>query len=65
MAIQVSVAGVSAMRKPRAPEANRVRILSAAVAEFSLRGFDGASMDAIAARTDTTRALINYYFGSK
>jgi AcrR family transcriptional regulator len=53
------------MRKPRAPEANRVRILKAAVAEFSLRGFKGASMDAIAARTDTTRALINYYYGSK
>jgi len=53
------------MRKPKAPEANRVRILAAAVAEFASRGFKGASMDAIAARTDTTRALINYYFGSK
>ena len=31
----------------------------------SRRGFKGASMDAIAARTSTTRALINYYFGSK
>jgi AcrR family transcriptional regulator len=54
-----------AMRKPKAPEANRARIVEAAIAEFAARGFKGASMDAIAARTHTTRALINYYFGSK
>ena len=54
-----------AMRKPKAPEANRARILAAATAEFAASGYDGASMDAIAARTRTTRALINYYFGSK
>jgi AcrR family transcriptional regulator len=55
----------SAMRKPKAPEANRARIVEAAIDEFASRGFKGASMDAIAARTHTTRALINYYFGSK
>jgi AcrR family transcriptional regulator len=53
------------MRKPKAPEANRARIVAAALEEFAARGFKGASMDAIAARTHTTRALINYYFGSK
>ena len=53
------------MRKPKAPEANRARIVAAAIREFAARGFKGASMDAIAARTQTTRALINYYFGSK
>ncbi len=53
------------MRKPKAPEANRSRILKAAIAEFAARGYAGASMDAIAGRTATTRALINYYFGSK
>jgi AcrR family transcriptional regulator len=53
------------MRKPKAPEANRARIVKAAIDEFASRGFKGASMDAIAARTHTTRALINYYFGSK
>jgi AcrR family transcriptional regulator len=37
----------SAMRKPKAPEANRARIVEAAIDEFA------------------TRALINYYFGSK
>jgi AcrR family transcriptional regulator len=55
----------AAMRKPKAPEANRARIVRAAIEEFAARGFKGASMDAIAARTHTTRALINYYFGSK
>ncbi|MEO8302712.1 MAG: TetR/AcrR family transcriptional regulator [Betaproteobacteria bacterium] len=64
MALQVSV-GSAAMRKPKAPEANRAKILQAAVAEFASRGFKGASMDAIAAGTNTTRALINYYFGGK
>jgi AcrR family transcriptional regulator len=54
-----------AMRKPKAPAANRARILAAAIDEFAARGFKGASMDAIAARTHTTRALINYYFGGK
>lgn len=53
------------MRKPKAPEANRASIVEAAIDEFAARGVKGASMDAIAARTDTTRALINYYFGSK
>jgi AcrR family transcriptional regulator len=53
------------MRKPKAPAANRASIVVAAIDEFAARGFKGASMDAIAARTHTTRALINYYFGSK
>lgn len=53
------------MRKPKSPEANRARILAAATDEFAARGFDAASMDAIAGGTHTTRALINYYFGSK
>jgi AcrR family transcriptional regulator len=58
-------ARTAAMRKPKDPEANRARIVAAAIDEFAARGFKGASMDAIAARTHTTRALINYYFGSK
>jgi AcrR family transcriptional regulator len=57
--------GHAAMRKPKAPEENRARMVAAAIEEFAARGFKGASMDAIAARTHTTRALINYYFGSK
>lgn len=58
-------ARTAAMRKPKAPGENRAQIVSAAIDEFARRGFKGASMDAIAARTRTTRALINYYFGSK
>jgi AcrR family transcriptional regulator len=53
------------MRKPKAPDANRACIVQAAMDEFASRGFKGASMDAIAARTRTTRAMINYYFGGK
>jgi AcrR family transcriptional regulator len=55
----------AAMRKPKAPAANRASIVAAAIDEFAARGFKGASMDAIAARTHTTRAMINYYFGTK
>src|SRR6187455_1800598 len=55
----------ASMRKPKAPAANRAGIVAAAIDEFASRGFKGASMDAIAARTHTTRAMINYYFGSK
>src|SRR6185312_683434 len=55
----------AAMRKPKAPAENRASIVAAAIDEFAARGFKGASMDAIAARTKTTRALINYYFGGK
>jgi AcrR family transcriptional regulator len=58
-------AGTGAMRKPKAPDVNRARIIKAALTEFASRGFKGASMDAIAARTHTTRAMINYYFGNK
>jgi AcrR family transcriptional regulator len=65
MTMEVASTGTAAMRKRKAPEANRARILAAATAEFAARGFDGASMDAIAARTNTTRALINYYFVGK
>jgi AcrR family transcriptional regulator len=53
------------MRKPKAPAAHRARIIRAAIDEFAAQGFKGASMDAIARRTDTTRALIYYHFGSK
>src|SRR5688572_24698244 len=55
----------TAMRKPKAPLSKQVRIHRAALDEFAGRGFKGASMDATAARTHTTRALINYYFDGK
>ena len=65
MVLQVSTNRTTAMRKPKSPQANRARILAAATAAFAALGYGGASMDAIAARTQTTRAMINYYFGSK
>lgn len=65
MPLDVASPRAAAMRKPKAPAENRARILAAAIEEFASRGYKGASMDAIAARTNTTRALINYYFGSK
>ena len=65
MLLQTATDRSSAMRKPKSPEANRARILAAATAAFAAHGYGGTSMDAIAARTKTTRALINYYFGSK
>ena len=43
----------AAMRKPKAPQQNRARIVAAAIDEFAARGFKGAAMDAIAARTQS------------
>ena len=54
MTMEVASTGTAAMRKRKAPEANRARIFAAATAEFAARGFDGASMDAIAARTNSS-----------
>src|SRR5262249_13181941 len=36
-----------------------------ATKEFATRGLNGASLDAVARRTRTTRAMIYYYFKSK
>ena len=55
----------AAMRKPKAPEQTRAEILRAATEEFATKGLDGARIDAVAKRTQTTRAMIYYYFGSR
>jgi AcrR family transcriptional regulator len=47
------------------PEKTRRNILSVATEEFARQGFNGARIDAIAARTSTTKRMIYYYFGSK
>ena len=44
---------------------SRRRILEAARAEFSEKGFDGARVDEISRRAEVNKALIYYYFGSK
>lgn len=43
----------------------RADILDTATEEFAERGFDGARVDEIAARTRTTKRMIYYYFGGK
>jgi AcrR family transcriptional regulator len=46
-------------------ERTRSEILDVATREFAARGFAGARVDEIAARTRTTKRMIYYYFGSK
>ncbi|GAA3756271.1 AcrR family transcriptional regulator [Spinactinospora alkalitolerans] len=58
---------------PSTPTAGRVRdaartrteILDVAAREFAERGYAGARVDEIAARTRTTKRMIYYYFGGK
>lgn len=49
----------------RAPERRRQELLEAAKAEFAAHGFAGARMQVIADRTNSNKALIYSYFGSK
>ena len=51
--------------RERDPEATRANILEIATAEFAEKGFSGARVDDIAARTDTSKRMIYYYFGDK
>ncbi len=51
--------------KQRDPERTREDILRIATEEFSTHGLSGARVDAIAARTHTTKRMIYYYFESK
>jgi AcrR family transcriptional regulator len=56
-------------RKPpattRDPARTRRRILAAALAEFSAKGFAGARVDAIARRTRGNKRMLYHYFGNK
>ena len=51
----------------RRRDAQRTRsdILAVARSEFAVRGYSGARVDEIAARTRTTKRMIYYYFGGK
>ncbi|MEV6342719.1 TetR/AcrR family transcriptional regulator [Actinoplanes sp. NPDC051851] len=53
------------MERRRDAERTRAEILAVATAEFSDRGYNGARVDEIAARTSTTKRMIYYYFGGK
>lgn len=52
---------------PRVRDADQTRrdILAAATAEFAEKGYAGARVDDIAARTRSTKRMIYYYFGGK
>lgn len=50
---------------PRPASDLRLRVLTAARASFDARGFDGASLRAIARAADTTIGMIYYYFPTK
>jgi TetR/AcrR family transcriptional regulator len=64
---QANIARVEAAQPPRTrdPEATRAKILAAATVEFAASGFAGASIDAIANRSQANRRMIYHYFGSK
>ncbi len=47
------------------PEGTKRNILEVATEEFAALGFSGGRVDAIAAKTRTTKRMIYYYFGSK
>ena len=47
------------------PEGVKRDILAVATTELSANGFSGARVDEIAARTQTSKRMIYYYFGSK
>jgi AcrR family transcriptional regulator len=46
-------------------EANRDRILDAALQEFAAHGYDGATTARVARRAGVTQPLVHYYFDSK
>jgi AcrR family transcriptional regulator len=59
------VAPASVPERQRDAERTRAEILETATAEFAERGYDGARVDEIGARTRTTKRMIYYYFGGK
>jgi AcrR family transcriptional regulator len=51
--------------RSRDAERTRAEILGVAAEEFADKGYDGARVDEIAAKTRTTKRMIYYYFGGK
>ena len=52
-------------RERRDPEATRQALLRAGAFLFAERGFDGVSIEEVAARAGVNKALISYHFGGK
>ncbi len=59
------VAAVPGPPRQRDAERTRAEILDVATSEFADRGYAGARVDEIAAKTSTTKRMIYYYFGGK
>jgi AcrR family transcriptional regulator len=55
----------SAIAPERNPQRTRERILSAALKEFSTKGFAGARVDIIARRARINKRMLYHYFGDK
>ena len=49
----------------RDPDATRLRILQAAIEEFSTSGYGGARVDRISKRAGTADRMLYYYYGNK
>ena len=49
----------------RDADRTRAEILAVATREFADKGYDGARVDEIAAKTSTTKRMLYYYFGNK
>src|SRR5215471_11714489 len=56
---------VTTSERRRDAQRTRQNILDVARREFAERGYSGARVDHIAARTRTTKRMIYYYFGGK
>lgn len=54
-----------APRRTNDPEGTRRDIVDMATREFAEKGYSGARVDEIAARTKTSKRMIYYYFGGK
>ena len=52
-------------RRVNDPEGTKRNIVDVATREFAQKGYGGARVDAIAARTRTSKRMIYYYFGGK
>ena len=50
---------------PRDPERTSASILAAAVTEFTDKGYAGARIDSIAAKSGANKRMIYHYFGDK
>jgi AcrR family transcriptional regulator len=57
--------GVVAPERIRDAERTKADILAVATREFADRGYAGARINEIAAKTSTTKRMIYYYFGGK